>query len=588
VTTLSLLALLLSYYGTDTVFVNARGRTQGSYTSIYASYHIERMLSEQLIIKVMGSENTEGNSLSQYLFRNLDNQAEVEYTPKDWLFLSAGLIGNRYKSEQTDGSYASLANSSIGFFESEVESDILYSYYRLEYGNQRFGYRYGGPTSWSTLGQIRDEAFIRVRVKPCTLDFFHQKNVVANQSYQGDTIVLTTARLPFFNGYGQGGGYLSLDRNKGYSDEEILSAELWVQDTFQVSARIGLNLDVSATLDTTTNLTNELLTKTEVEKNLSVRLNYQPIDRTYLVLKFQARDFIKNQVDAYFDEDRFRYSFTGKVQHFFSRRPAQAQANYSTPYPFNPGSITFTRSLTLESILTPDETNISDRDVSTEYTNLFMDWRPHENLWSSFYFSHNNVRTHYFHPVEAEESNNSKSSNVSLHFGFDDSKYVDIYSSSMLYFSFTRYYTDSTENKASRSINENLTLSLFPSSFLQPGISFNWNRSENWEIVFGALALTNKLDIFTQKINLTYVLYRKEEWWSSYFEKEWLRIAPFVGSRIQRLPQEGSASIDNSLFSGIDLNIRPWVNVSILGGLTFTRSEYEDPFQAYLTVNSSF
>ncbi|MBD3286134.1 hypothetical protein GF359_06445 [candidate division WOR-3 bacterium] len=586
--TLSFAALLFSFFGADTTFFYASGRSTGSYSLLNASYHFERLLSDELKIKVWGSEYTNWDSLSKQLYRDRDNLAGIEFEPNQWLILSTGLSGSRAKTEQTDGGWKSITNSTIGFLKSEVETDLLYSYYRLEYGNQKSASSYGGPLQWNINGQMYDEAFISVKVEACTLDFIHENTVNGGLSYRGDTIEITSARLKLLKGWGQGGGYVYLDRNRGYSEEQILGSQIWVRDTFRISPRIGVNLDASYDIDSTTNYTNDSLSKIEDEKELAVRLSYQPIDKTNLVLKFNTKGSSRDQVDRYFNEERRRYWFVGQVRHYFSRRPKQAVANYEGPYPYDPGYILFTQSLLLETIEKPDESNTSDRDVATENTNLTMNWNPTANLWTNFFFTHGNTRTHYFHPEEADESNLSKSANASLYICFDDSKYIDIYTSTSLQFTFTHYYTDSTENKADRTIDENATVTLFPVSQVQPGISFTWNRSENWKMVSGSLALTNKLDLITQRFSLAYVLVRKEEWWSSYTEKEWLRIAPFAGFRIQKAPQEETDIVEKSNLAGLDFKIRPWSYVSILGGFTFTRSDNEDPFQAYLTVNSSF
>ncbi|MBN2379050.1 hypothetical protein JXM67_04535 [candidate division WOR-3 bacterium] len=587
-TSLNLFALLFSFFGKDTLIVSTWGYNSTLSRQIKGDYYLERLLSNEFKIKTTYWEFSSWDSLWKRMESTKRNTAGIEYTPANWLTLVSGLDGVRNRTQETYSNQGYTSSSTTGFLESETNTDLLYSFYRLEYITDQFAYL--GSDIYSSLDKtFADEAYIEVNANPCTLSFAHNREVGENKLNRGDTIEITSTRVPFLQGWFQTGGEIGKSRHKHYSDYQQLAGEIWLRDTFKITPNVGINLTGTFSLDTLTNLADASGTRKISDRYIRARIGYQVFQRTSLSIEFSDKTTIRKQVGELFDEDKNKYSFLGKITHNFTRRPSQARSYYSAPIPLSPGSITFTQALSLESIATPDSNN-QDRDIATENSTLSLYWNPTENIYSYFYLNHNTRREHYLVSEEADRSNQNKSSYSYLVFNILIPKYLSLYNSTDIQFSLTRYYNDSTQNWANRSTSEAATITFFPEGLLQPTAKLSWRRSENWGMVSGELALTNQSDQINQRYTLSFIQIRREKspqgwWWE---DNEWLRISPFVGFETTFVPLEMQGPVDKSDYAGIEILYHPWPYVSLNGEIKFTRSDYEAPFETTLSINTSF
>ncbi|TET22849.1 MAG: hypothetical protein E3J71_04515 [Candidatus Stahlbacteria bacterium] len=594
-TTFGLLTLLVSAFGSDTVIVYSSGYNNMLQRGVWNSVYFERKLGKELSLTLNEWYSISWDSLSKDLRRSAYNTVGVIYNPAQWLAIKSGLTGSRSLTEEADGSQGYTRYSSEGFIRTTTSTDLLYSDYELRYGKERSAIS-GPEAGWSIDEIKKDAATIKIRTDPCTLSIYHHLDRHTTWSDGGDTLQVTLARIPFLKGYLLSGTEFGRRRTKGYSDYEGLGAKFWVKDTLRITPHVGLSIGASYMLDTLTNNLWKDLTYSEEERNLSARVSYAPFKRTNLQIELRNEQNFHDQVDDYYDEESFKHSFTGSISHNFYRRPAQARNIWGMAVNFiSPGSILFSHSLSLERIFTPDSANALDRDNFKERLSLSATLRPGENLSTYFTLSHYIQRTHYTDTINtsyAGSSNERRSSNATWNLNLEVPRYLAISNSANLYFDWTRYYNDSTLNRADRTWKEQISVSVFPQAALEPGVNLGWERYENWRVISGALVRRGLKDVFEQRYSISFVQKRKEEaprWWSQpYWEREWLRITGFAGIRMEITPAEPQGLWQESRFAGIEISACPWPYLSLNGRIKFTRSNYEVPFEASCFLSSSF
>jgi len=594
-TTLSLLALLLNAFGSDTVIIYSSGYNNVLQRGVWNSVYFERELGKELSLTLNEWHSISWDSLSKDLRRSAYNTVGVIYNPAQWLAIKSGLTGSRSITEEADGSQGYTRYSSQGFLRTTVSTDLIYSYYDVRYGEERSAVS-GPAAGWSKDEIRKDAATVKLRMAPCTLSVYHHLDRHTSWSEGGDTLKAALARIPFLKGYLLSGTEFGRRRTKGYSDYEELGTKFWVRDTLRITPHVGLSIGGSYILDTLTNNLKEDLTYSENERNLSARVSYAPFKQTNLKLELANEQNSHDQANDYYDEESFENSFTGSISHNFYRRPDHAKNLWTSAINMiSPGYIYFSHSLSLKRISTPDSANALDRDNFRERLSLSATLRPQEYLSTYFTLSHYIQRTHYTDTINtsyAVSSNERKSSNASWHLDLEVPRYLAISNSADLSFDWVRYYNDSTLNRADRTWSERISASVFPQATLQPGANVNWERYENWRIFSGALVRSGLKDIFEQRYSISFVQKRKEEtprWWGHpYWEQEWLRITGFAGIRMEITPAEPQGLWQQSRFAGIETSVRPWPYLSLNGRIKFTRSDYEAPFEASCFLSSSF
>ena len=594
-TTLSLLALLVNAYNSDTVIIYSSGYDNVLQRGVWSSVYFERMLSKEFLVTLNEWHTMNWDSLSKELYRSAYNNLGITYYPSSWLTIKSGLTGSRFLTEEADGRQGYTRYASNGFMRTITSTDLLYSDYELRYGRERSAI--SGPEAGWSIDEIKeDRASIKLRTDPCTLSLHHHLDRHTNWSDGGDTLKAAISRIPFLKGYLVSGTEFGRRRTRGYSDYEELRAIFWVRDTVRITPRVGFTVDGSYRLDTLTNNRWEDLTYREDERNLSARISYAPFKRTNLQIELGNEQNYHDQVDDYYDEESFKHSFTGRVSHNFYRRPAQARSLWSKAINFiSPGSITFSHSLSLQRIFTPDSANALDRDNFTERLSLSASIRPAENFSTYFALSHYIQRIHYTDTINtsyAASSNEHRSSNATCNLDLAIPDYFLLLNSASLSFDWVEYYNDSTLNRADRTWQEQISLTLFPEAVLQPGLDVSWKRYENWRMNVRELARTGLKDILEHSYSISFVQRRKEEaarwWWEQYWEQEWLRITGFAGIRMEMSPAELQGLWRESRFAGIESAVRPWPCLSINGRIKFIRSNYEAPLEASCFISSSF
>ena len=136
-TTLSLLALLLNAFGSDTVIVYSSGYNNVLQRGVWNSVYLEHKLGKELSLTMNEWHSISWDSLSKDLRRSAYNTVGVIYNPAQWLAIKSGLTGSRSITEEADGSQGYTRYSSQGFLRTTVSTDLIYSYYDVRYGEER-------------------------------------------------------------------------------------------------------------------------------------------------------------------------------------------------------------------------------------------------------------------------------------------------------------------------------------------------------------------------------------------------------------------------------------------------------------------
>jgi len=590
--TFALLSFLASVYDADTLIVYSSGYNNVLQRGVWSSLYLERLLGPELSVSLDGWNSASWDSLSKDLYRSSHNTLALSYVPYDWLSFKSGLSGSSSRTDEADGTQGYTRRASKVYLETSTSTEILYVDYLAEYGRDRTAL--GGPEGgWAVDETRKDAGVFKIRSPVCTLSVSHHGERHTNWSDRGDTLNAAFVRIPLLAGHVLSGAKLGRRRSTGYTDYEQLGAEFWVRDTMRITPRVGLSMEGAFVWDTLTNNLWESLTYEEKERSLEANVSYRPFKRTSVRLQLGTEQSFHDQADDYYDEEISDNSFTATLSHNFSRRPSYATTYWhSAVNPLSPGNIYFTHSISLERHRTPDTANALDRDNFTERVSLSTSISPAEDFYTYFYFSHYIQRIHYIDTVNtsyAANSNEHKSSYATWNLDFSLTRYLEFSNWAGISFDWINYYNDSTQSRADRTWSEKGSLTFFPEALLQPGISVEWERYENWRVLSGELARTGLKDVVEQRYSLSWVQSRMEEapswWWEDSWEKEWLRITGFAGIRMEIVPAE---VWQESRFAGADALVRPWPYLSINGGVKFTRSSYETPFEASLSVYSSF
>lgn len=587
--TLGLLSLVFNYYGSDTVIVYNSGYNNVLRQGLWGNTYFERRLASELIFDMREQHSMSWDSLSKEVYRISSNTFELNYLPTDWLDVTGGITGSRIASIRDEGVKGYTRNTSSAFLESTVSTNVFYADYYLKYGDENTAA--AGPQSGWTNDNIKEDAlYLKTMMKPCTLDFRHDRENRISRFDCSDSITLSLAKIPLLSGWFRSGLDLGRQRKGGFSDDEKLGALFWVRDTFPVTPRVGLNVDAYYNIDTLTNYRWATSTYLDQEGSVSTRLGYQPFRYTAVKLNFTAIGNLHDQADDNYDENVNEYSFSGSVSQNFYRRPVQARWLATVITYISPGSIYFSHEYSLSQVRTPNSP--LNRDVYNEKLYLSSSLRPGEALSTTFSLTHQVQLTHYLNTEYATSSNEEKTSTANWNLNLDIEKYLSLSNSARLSYDWTMNYNDSTRNRADRTWLESFSLSLFPEAALTPQVDVDWTRYESWRMLSGAFARTDLKDIVEQRYAITYYARRREQaplWWSQkWWLKDWLRISGFLGTKWELIPSGSQRLLQKSPYVGLEGEIKPWPYVQISGGLKFRRSEYEVPFEIYLTVYSSF
>lgn len=589
--TLSLLIIFPSGYSTDTLMLQASGYNNVLQRGFAGSFYFERMFSKELGIALNESSYSSWDSLSKDFSEYYSSNFTINYNPLTWLTLSSGLYGTKNHTVESDGSETNAKLSSYAFLETNASANLLYSDFKIRYGEEKTAPT-GPKGGWFMDSVSENEALIKVLTKPCTLSFYHEKEVRSSRSNLGDTVEISLSPLPFLKTGFTSGAYLGRSEARGFSDYNAIGASLWGKDTFSIIPRAKIYLEGSYTLDTLKNNLWEGLSYKEISRNLDALLNYQILTYTNLKLQLSTEGTNHNQLEDYYDFNSAHNSFTATLNHNFSRRPSRARSPGNQITFLSPGSISFSHNISIERIDTPDSLNNLDRDRFNQKTTLSTSFNPWDFLSTNFRFNHSVYKTHYVKSAYSSSSNLKRSSLASLYLSLDMKKYLNITSNASLSFDWTEYYTDSSKNWANRIWYEKMQLTFFPQGWLQPTASVSWNRYENWRMVSGALVQTAVSDEIEQNYGVTYYASRKEEaprwWYEKSWVQEWLSVSGFAGSRFKLFPTGSQNLAQSSYYAGIYIMIKPWPYLSIDGGVKFVRSDYEAPFETNLSINTTF
>lgn len=586
---LSLLSLVVSYYGSDTVIVYNSGFNNVLRQGLWGSTYFERVLSSELIFDMREQHSMNWDSLSKEVYRISSNTFEMNYLPAEWLELIAGVAGSRITSTKNAGVQGYTRNTANGFFESTISTDIFYADYYFKYADEKTAAS-GPELGWSCDRIKEDALYLKTMMKPCTLAFYHQREERLNRFDGFDSVTLSLSKIPFLTGWFRSSLDIGRQRSSGFTDDEKMGAMLWARDTFSLTPRIGLNFDAYYRLDTLTNYRWASSTYQESEGSVSARLGYQPFRYTNLKLDFAAVENSFDQADDEYDENISEYSFTGSVSQNFNRRPDQAKWLASLITLLAPGSMSFSHGYSLSKIRTPNSP--LNRDVYNERLYFSTSLRPGEALSTNFKLTHQVQLTHYLNSEYAASSSERKTSSANWDIYLDLDEYLNASNSAKLSYDWNMYYNDSTRNRADRTWRDDFVLILFPDATLEPRVSFDWTRYESWRILAGAFSRTDLKDIVEQRYSLSYRARRREEapsWWSTkWWEKDWLKITGFWGTKWELIPSGPQRLMVKAPYTGMETEIKPWPYVQLSGGFKLRRSEYEAPFEVYLSIYSSF
>lgn len=553
--------------------------------------YLERMLSNELGVSLNQWTSSNWDSLSKDLGRIFYNNLAFNYKPVKWFSLTTGLNGSKTSTTESDGSEGYAHHTAYAYLNTEMTSNLLYSYYNASYGKERTALT-GPGTGWSLDSAMQDLALLSIRTAPCTLSFSHEREVHSNWSDLGDTLEISLSSLPFFKSGLRSGASLGRRNTKGYSDYDELGALFWAKDTVSLSSHIKLELSGSYSLDTLKNNISDNLSYMESERDLDASLYYLLLRNTSIRLLMSANQISHDQNENYYDYEKILNTFTGTLNHNFTRRPSWARSSSGGARPLSPGSIYFSHTISLERLDTPDTLNNLDNDKFTERVNIYTSLRPSNNFTTNFKLNHSVAKTHYIRPTYAASSNLRRSSTAAWDFDIDILTLSSISNSSSLAFDWTEYYTDSSKNRADRTWSDNMDVVFFPNETFRPEAEVSWKRYENWRMISGALKQSAIRDEIEQRYSLSCVQQRKEkapkwyypEWWS----REWLTITGFIGFKLKLFPSDAQALEQRSNYAGLEASVNPWPYLTINCGIKFIKSDYEAPFEASLSVYGSF
>lgn len=589
--TLSLLTLLVNYFGADTIIVYSTGYDNVRQKGVWSSVYLERLLSSEFLLTMRENHSLSWDSSTQRIYRNHSNNAGFNYIPFPWLELESILSGSRYLTFDSAGIQGKTNENTRIFLETTSATDILYANYYLYYNQNRVAY-VSPDAGWNTYHEKGDNLDLNVKTVPCTLSFHHHREDKVSWFDNTDTLEFNLSRIPVLAGWLRAGVQVGRRKTAGLSDYEELGGLIWLQDTFRITPRIGLNVNASYQLDTMHNFQWETQSYLESKALISTRLSYSPFEYTRASMLFQTEKRNHDQVADFYDEEVSEIEFSARLEHRFYRRPSHAQWLQSIINFISPGYIVFSHYFSLEKIHTPDTSNHLERNRYTERLSFYTNFRPGEILYTAFRLNHTVQLLHYLHPSYSASSYQRKTSRAYWDVSFDVEDYLFANNSASLSFDWNQFYADSTRNRADRTWSDDFSITLFPHARLQPGADVGWARYENWGMVSGELSLTSLTDEISQTYSLSLVRTRREEvprgWWEQYREQEWLRITVFAGMNFEIIPSTMGGVWNESQFAGIESEIRPWPYIYIAGRIKFARSNYEVPMEASLTVYSAF
>ncbi len=588
-----LLILINTYtYGADTVIISNYGYSNTIRRRFSGSTYWEQSLNKQLSFFFKEYHLISWDSLSKDKHRYTKNTLAIKFSPFKWLKLETGLYGSRNRIIKDDGSDKYSFQSTSGFLDATSSNKLLYANYYAKYGKEKTSLA-GSNFRLSPDKILLDIADIRIKVEPCTLSFKHRRDQHSSWSRKGDTIGIVTKKISIKKTYIRSGAKLGRKyRIETFSNLQQLGANVWISDSIPFNKNLGLSFSAKYIFDTLTNYSQDRQTHGEDKKNLSAKISYRPFNKTLVKLNFNTEDMTHRQVDTYYNKDINKIKFSSSLSHNFYRRPKQASGKVPGNEYLSPGSIYFSHSYTLEHLRTPDTLNALDRDKATQTLYFKLTLKPAKTLYTMLKFRHNLQLTHYLTPNYALSSNKRKTNYVSWNLNFVLDRYLNLSNDINLSFDWSEYYLDSTKNRADRTWADNFSLTFFPNALIQPTAIIKWRRYENWKMISGALSRSDVRDKINQTYSLVFIRKRKEEAYSRYRnmwrEREWLRIEAFGGINIEKAPFTDRGLFQKSLFMGLKGRLRPWPYLNIHGGVKFTRSEYEAPFEASMSINSSF
>ncbi len=588
---LSLLILLPSAFNADTVIVQSSGYNTVLTRGFWESAYFERMLSSQLGVSLSQWSSSNWDSLSKNLNRINYGVVDLTYRPVDWFSLTTGINGSKTLTTESDGTEGYERHASYAYLNTVTTKDLLYTHFKASYGNERVAL-YGPGAGWSFDTTMQDYALFMVRTAPCTLSFYHNREIHSNWSDKGDTFEISLSSLPFFKSGFLSGASFGKREARGFSDYDELGALAWIRDTLSLSPRIKLDFSANYSIDTLVNNSFMSSSYKETERNLDATMLYQVLRYTSLRLLFSTDNTLHDQSESYYDYNKTLNTFTSTINHNFTRRPSYARSTGSEARPLSPGSMYFSHTISLERFDTPDTLNNLDHDKFTEKANLSTSLNLWTDFTTNFKLNHSVTRTHYVRPAYAASSNLRRSSQAAWDCDLNILSFSSIANSASLSFDWTEYYTDSSNNRADRTWSDIFELTLFPKECLRPDARVSWKRYENWRMISGDLKQSAIRDEIEQRYSLSYISLRKEEapkwyqpgWWS----RQWLTITGFVGLKQKLFPSDGQALTQSSHFAGIEANYYPWPYLTISGGFKFIRSDYEAPLEASLSIYGSF